>query len=101
MSEKKYLLTESDVGVIKRLECEWCVDNASGNFNCAEGAAAKQARFLEAHEYHERTCRFTASVHGDEAFYRCSECERIVWIDFIEHPLPNYCPFCGAKVVEE
>lgn len=57
MSEKKYLLTESDIRKIKDLECGWCADNAGGHFNCAEASKAEQKRLLEANEYRERTCQ--------------------------------------------
>ena len=37
MSEKKYLLTESDIRQIKDLECGWCADNAGGNAASRKG----------------------------------------------------------------
>lgn len=57
VSEKKYLLTESDIRKIKDLECGWCAANAGGHFNCAEASKAEQKRLLEANEYRERTCQ--------------------------------------------
>ena len=43
----------------------------------------------------ERTCRNVGHEHGYRRFFVCSECE---W----KHGdgTPNYCPGCGAKVVE-
>lgn len=97
MSEKRYLLTESDIDRIKRLECGWCVENAGGDFDRAESSAAEQARFLEAHEHRERTCRMTRELDGlARGWWRCSECDGVA-------PAPDkfsFCPYCGAKVVE-
>ena len=73
MSEKKYLLTESDIRQIKDLECGWCADNAGGHFNCADASNAEQERFLEAHEYRERTCEMIDLKTGDRADYDCDE----------------------------
>lgn len=113
MSEKKYLLTESDIRQIKDLECGWCADNAGGHFNCADASNAEQERFLEAHEYRERTCEMIDLKTGDRADYDCDEhvfhCEAChaergvyaynedgdVWAE-----MSKYCPECRAKVVK-
>lgn len=103
MSEKKYLLTESDIRQIKDLECNRCVDNAGGHFNCADASKAKQYRFLEAHEYREHTCRNTPSNRE----FCCSECGTAAHLLIRDkaggwQPVtPNRCPCCGAKVVSE
>ena len=73
MSEKRYLLTESDIDRIKRLECGWCVENAGGDFDRAESSAAEQARFLEAHEYRESEGR----PSRDEAHHGADSLERL------------------------
>ena len=50
----------------------------------------------------ERTCHmeYNEDWSGDELYpteaYQCSECGRIT-----QEGLPNYCPSCGAKVVDE
>ena len=56
---------------------------------------------------HERTSKRIA----DEAYrhddFECSECGWVVWGFLMEHEgegvvsQPNYCPSCGARVVEE
>lgn len=48
----------------------------------------------------ERTCHLRETDHDYEASYRCDACKRVVWIDWKGNPRPNYCPKCGAKVVE-
>lgn len=48
----------------------------------------------------ERTCHLRETDHDYEASYRCDACKRVVWIDWKDNPRPNYCPKCGAKVVE-
>ena len=50
----------------------------------------------------ERTCRmeYNEEWSGDELYptecYNCSECHYMT-----SDGMPNYCPNCGAKVVEE
>ena len=47
----------------------------------------------------ERTCKMEVfSMHDEGDFtFRCSECGK----GYVEYEPPNYCPNCGAKVVEE
>lgn len=47
------------------------------------------------------TCSLTETGHEYEVSYRCSACKQVVWIDFRGNPKPNYCPNCGAEVVDE
>ena len=56
-------------------------------------AAAKQAMT-------ERTC---INLDGDfDHFFRCSECDACSLTTSwnVGYGYPNYCPYCGAKVVE-
>ena len=50
---------------------------------------------------HERTCYIEYPYYGDAPVIngqpRCSECKT----DFAVGTFPNYCPNCGAKVVDE
>lgn len=98
MNGKKYLLTESDIRKIKDLECGWCADNAGGHFNCADASNAEQERFLEAHEYRERTCAVTG-IEYDKTMGACFalSCGHSTWHDG-EGNAPNFCQDCGAKV---
>ena len=48
----------------------------------------------------ERTCRLVETDHDYETSYRCTGCKRVVWVDYKGNPKPNYCPNCGARVVE-
>lgn len=56
-------------------------------------------------EYEERTCR---DVHK-EGFFECSSCNCTVQLMCDSDPtifagraiIPNYCPNCGAKVVDD
>lgn len=101
MSERKYLLTKIDIRQIKDLECGWCVDNAVGHFNCSDASKAEQERFLEAHEYRERTCTVTGVEYDETMGARFAlSCGHSTWHDG-EGNVPNYCQDCGAKVVGE
>lgn len=82
MAEKKYLLTESELQDISDYyDCNTCAP------------MMRDAEWLEAHEYHERTCH----VIPDGCIGRCSACGDDVFAD------PEYnggfCPACGAKVI--
>ena len=48
----------------------------------------------------ERSCH---NVSDDPCWYECSSCKCTCSIDYLGDGigLPNYCPFCGAKVVSE
>lgn len=104
MSEKKYLLTESDISKIGQLECESCAANAAGRFDCSEALDAERHRMLESHEYRERTCRavshsvFCGSFGCEEAGERWElSCGHEA---LTEYDRPGYCPECGARLVE-
>lgn len=86
MSEKKYLLTP--------VELDECVKTAT---KCGEGAAW---RWLEAHEYRERTCYIVGVRHdrvGECFELSCGHDRRC---DGEGEP-PRFCEECGAKVVGE
>lgn len=88
MSEKKYLLTESEL------------------LNSPRYPFVHSSEWLEAHEYHERTCK---NASGYDDVFKCSECCCEVEIigecgneygELFHVPyMPAYCPNCGAKVV--
>lgn len=92
MSEKKYLLTASDL-------CKYglaVTDNLGlGDTETFEFIG----RFLAEHEYREPTCR----DDGIEAF-RCTRCGAFVHRDSVTDlcgPIPiKYCPNCRARVVD-
>lgn len=46
------------------------------------------------------TCHLMETDHEYEVSYRCSACKSVVWLDFKGNPRPDYCPKCGAKVVD-
>lgn len=51
----------------------------------------------------ERTCT-NASYRLDESRFHCSECGFGCWVKDVadgRDKLPNFCPNCGAKVVDE
>ena len=50
----------------------------------------------------ERTCRMTKEQDPDfpDVWWNCSNCHAGVWLEVHVRDLPNYCPNCGAKVVE-
>lgn len=74
--------------------CDDC-DASGGHYFTEEDAATAW------NDRAERTCHLVETDHEYEASYRCTECKRVVWADFKGNPKPNYCPNCGAKVVEE
>lgn len=47
----------------------------------------------------ERTCKMEVFCMHDEGdfTFRCSECGK----GYVEYEPPNYCPFCGARVMSE
>ena len=98
MSEKRYLLTESDISKIGQLECDICDTNAMGRFDCSEALDAEMHRMLESHEYRERTCHMSRDLDGlSRRWWRCSDCDGVA-------PAPDqfsFCPYCGARVVSE
>lgn len=105
MSEKRYLLTESDISKIGQLECDICDTNAMGRFDCSDALDAERHRMLESHEYRERTCRLEwFDGEGDDDWgWRCSECGSVLGHDDDDPGSPlriKRCPECGAKVVE-
>lgn len=77
--------------------------NCGAHFNTYDKEEAIEAW----NSRHERTCKRVA----DEAYryddFECSECGWVVWGFLMEHEgegvvsQPNYCPSCGAKIVEE
>lgn len=93
MSEKKYLLTTADLG-----KCGLAVTD----------------KFLAEREYRQRTCRMDEVETGDVADYRdtnevifhCNSCHADRGIFSYDEDgnvysaRPEYCPCCGAKVVE-
>ena len=48
----------------------------------------------------DRTCHLEETDHAYETSFRCDACNRVVWVDFKGNIAPNYCPNCGARVVE-
>ncbi len=51
---------------------------------------------------HRETCR-NESTRLDEARFHCSNCGHGCWVKDVadgRDKLPNYCPNCGAKVVD-
>lgn len=48
----------------------------------------------------ERTCH---NADNDGIWFECSECGEYLTVEFFGsgYGTPNYCPCCGAKVVEE
>ena len=69
-------------------------------FHDADTYNAVFNRLADLIEPTERTCRLVETDHEYEASYRCDACKRTVWIDFMGNPRPDYCPNCGAKVME-
>lgn len=65
-----------------------------------ESVAHVLRRHADLIEPQERTCHLAETDHEYETSYRCDVCRRVVWLDFKGNPRPNYCPNCGAKVVE-
>lgn len=90
MSEKKYLLTESDISKIGQLECESCAANAAGRFDCSEALDADRHRMLESHEYRERT--YKPIRRG--TIISCGACGSELHEPF------RFCGGCGSRVVE-
>ena len=113
MSEKKYLLTESDISKIGQLECDICDTNAMGRFDCSEALDAEMHRMLESHEYRERTCQMLNDDWEDsfgeyKHLYECGICsESTALLSCInengdtEWVKPKFCGYCGARVVSE
>ena len=81
----------------------------------AEAVAAWNTRVyegmgtIECYECHngypmvrERTCHMTKEQDPDfpDVWWNCSNCHAGVWLEAQVRDLPNYCPNCGAKVVE-
>ena len=51
----------------------------------------------------ERACR-NVGQYIDQTRFKCSDCDFNGWVKWAadgEDKIPNYCPMCGAKVVEE
>lgn len=87
MTEKKYLLTESD---LREISDEYNADYEMPLMKCTE--------WLEAHEYHEPTCRDKGI-----GVFMCSRCGAFARRDAVMDccgPIPiRHCPNCGARVV--
>lgn len=86
MLEKKYLLTATDLAYYKHLAVS---EYAYTDVAIAWKFREKMMDFERTHEYKERTCK--PDYDG-----RC-ECGQDLYVP----TLPNYCPNCGAKVVQE
>lgn len=83
MEDKKYLLTERELDI-----------TAIFNVPIEELEAFKRA-----HEYRDRTCSDFGGeegTNGEGYDFACSACGYCC--DVTE---PNYCPHCGAEVVED
>ena len=83
MTEKKYLLTESDLRDIS--------DGYNADYN---KPLMEWTEWLAGHEYRERTCH----VIDRGAIGACSACGEDVFADPDGYE-GSYCPSCGAKVV--
>ena len=62
------------------------------------GVMCRLADLIDAPE--RSTCHLMETDHEYEVSYRCSACKSVVWLDFKGNPRPDYCPKCGAKVVD-
>lgn len=62
------------------------------------GVMRRLADLIDAPE--RSTCHLMETDHEYEVSYRCSACKSVVWLDFKGNPRPDYCPKCGAKVVD-
>lgn len=78
MSDNKYLLTTDECNVIKYLHTVGAVRS-----------------FMKEHEYHERTCQMTRLMSVGRTDFVCDQCDHCTC-----YTKPNFCPTCGAKVVE-
>lgn len=58
----------------------------------------KASEWLATHEYTERTCHMDDIRDSVQIVYACSNCEEDIACQF--PGTLNYCPNCGAKVVE-
>ena len=97
MSEKKYLVTLQEIADIAGIptQCEFVESQFKMNF------LSLNEEWLEAHEFHEHTCRMEGADHR---FARCTACGAFVdthcvtdCCGYIRMP---FCPNCRAKVVE-
>ena len=75
--------------------CDNC--HATGPWCDSEGGAIKCWNYRG-----ERTCHMTKEQDPDfpDVWWNCSNCHAGVWLEVQVRDLPNYCPNCGAKVVE-
>lgn len=62
------------------------------------GVMRRLADLIDAPE--RSTCHLMETDHEYEVSYRCSACKSVAWLDFKGNPRPDYCPKCGAKVVD-
>ena len=75
-----------------------CICSPKAILGKSKTSNAEQERFLEAHEYRERTCAVTG-VEYDKTMGACFalSCGHSTWHDG-EGNAPNFCQDCGAKV---
>ena len=77
--------------------CNGCKAHVTLEQNEAEGINEKtEAEAIEEwNNRYERTCKDVYAWDGEHSMGKCSECGEL-WEE-----IPNYCPNCGAKVVDE
>ena len=88
-------------GINGKMKVYGLVEHKDGCFFLADGLPTKYQHIMESdfdawNTRAERTCKMKLTTVG----YACSECHSVDW-HTKSKPKPNYCPNCGAKVVDE